>query len=90
MRAGCFDENRCGPCPLWFVNESARDEIADQVDSLVNRGHGIDGTKLDATSIVELCEGEARSNGSPEDIGIVAGAMVLINSGVCKEIRYEE
>lgn len=90
MRVGCFDENRCGPCPIWFVEDHDQEEIADQVDSLVSRGFGIDGIGLSAERIAELCTGEARSNGSAEDIGIVAGAIVLINSGICKEVRHEE
>lgn len=86
MRAGCINENRCDACPVWHVDRTNRNEVADGIDALVNEGFGVDGAALEIEQIAELAIGEAGETGELSDAGIIAGAMVLIASGKCNKV----
>lgn len=87
MRAGCVTESRCEYCPVrLIVNDDVRNVVADQVDTLVHAGYGVDGVELGAKKIAELTVEQARRDGDREDVGIVAGAMVLVASGQCNKV----
>lgn len=91
MRAGCIQEERCTFCPVLLIDEDIRNEVADQIDGLVHEGNGVDGTVLNAEDIKELSLAIMhRYNGSPEDVPVVAGAMVMIASGLCDKVWSEE
>jgi hypothetical protein len=90
MRIGCFDDNRCGPCPIWHVDEDKRSESADQADSLiVGQGYTRDGEELSVEQIGELSAAEARTNGGLGDAGITAGVLVVRESGLCTKLWSE-